>query len=60
MIFADSHGDSLDPAIDYIVYQQLLTTNGAKCVDAAAHAPIPSGGPIDTFRKAPPLAENDF
>ena len=60
VMFADSHGDSLDPSLDYIVYQQLMTPNGAKCVDPASHAPIPGGGAIDTFRKAPPLSDADF
>lgn len=57
-IFADSHGDALDPNLDYIVYQQLLTSWGDKCVDPAGHAPISAA--IDTFRKAPPLSEADF
>ena len=60
VIYADSHGNSLDPSLDYIVYQQLMTANGAKCVDPAAHTPIPAGGAIDTFRKAPLLSEADF
>jgi prepilin-type N-terminal cleavage/methylation domain-containing protein len=58
VIFADGHGGVLAPDTDYIVYQLLLTTNGAKPVDPAAHAPISAA--IDTFRKAPPLAANDF
>jgi prepilin-type N-terminal cleavage/methylation domain-containing protein len=58
VIFADSHGKAMDPGLDYIVYQQLLTTNGDKCVDPAAHSPISAA--IDTFRNAPPLSDADF
>ena len=58
VIFADSHGDALDPKLDYIVYQQLLTTNDSKCVDPESHTPISPA--INTFRKAPPLSEKDF
>lgn len=58
VIFADGHGDALDPNLDYIVYQQLLTSWGEKCVDPASHASISAA--IDTFRKAPPLSDADF
>jgi prepilin-type N-terminal cleavage/methylation domain-containing protein/prepilin-type processing-associated H-X9-DG protein len=60
VIFADGHGTSLQPSIDYIVYQQLLTSNGAKCVDPANHGATGPGTAIDQFRKAQPLAEKDF
>jgi len=56
VIFADSHGRSLDPAIDYVVYQQLMTPNGAKCVDPAN----PPGDAILLYQTAPPLSESDY
>ena len=59
--FADSRVDFLAEDIDYIVYQQLLTPHGRKCVDTRNWtANLASGEPIDTFRKAPPLSEADF
>lgn len=57
-IFADGHGDSLSNQLDYIVYQQLLTTHGAKCIDPAN--PNDTTGAIDAFRAAPPLSEADL
>jgi prepilin-type N-terminal cleavage/methylation domain-containing protein/prepilin-type processing-associated H-X9-DG protein len=60
VIFADGHGSSLQPTIDYIVYQQLLTPYGAKCVDPTDHTAIGPGTPINQFRTAQPLAEKDF
>lgn len=60
VIFADGHGDSLSPDIEYVVYQQLLTTHGAKCVDPGVP---PSDNPtpeIQIFRDLPLLSESDF
>jgi prepilin-type N-terminal cleavage/methylation domain-containing protein len=58
-VFADGHGTSIDVNIDYTVYQQLLTTHGAKCSDPAVPSNSQPQAIID-FRNAPPLAESDF
>jgi prepilin-type N-terminal cleavage/methylation domain-containing protein/prepilin-type processing-associated H-X9-DG protein len=58
-MFADGHGRAIEPSIDYIVYQQLMTPNGAKCVDPRNWTVSP-GDPIDQFRKAAPVAEKDI
>jgi prepilin-type N-terminal cleavage/methylation domain-containing protein/prepilin-type processing-associated H-X9-DG protein len=57
VVFADGHGSSIRPEIDYIVYQQLLTTNGSKCVDSANWKDTSI---ISTFRGAPPLTQADY
>jgi prepilin-type N-terminal cleavage/methylation domain-containing protein/prepilin-type processing-associated H-X9-DG protein len=56
--YADNHAGFLREDIDYIVYQQLLTPNGRKCVNPAN--PTVITGAIETFRNAPPLSEADF
>ena len=58
--FCDGHGESISDDIDYIVYQQLLTPNGRKCVDPVDPAANPPSLPIQTFRAAPPLAEDSY
>ena len=59
--FCDGHGGFLRDDIDYIVYQQLMTPNGRKCVDPRDHLDnLNNGEPIDVFRKAPPLSEDDY
>jgi prepilin-type N-terminal cleavage/methylation domain-containing protein/prepilin-type processing-associated H-X9-DG protein len=58
--FCDGHGAFLRDDIDYIVYQQLMTPNGRKCVDPMAWTPVNPGDPIDLFRKAPPLSEDSY
>jgi hypothetical protein len=58
VIFADGHGSSLQPTIDYLVYQQLLTPNGAKCVDPSDWNTIPAA--INAYRKAPLISEKDI
>lgn len=63
VIFADGHGQSLASDIDYQVYQALLTSNGAKCVDVTDHTNVGSNlgtDPIFTFRTRPPLNEQDY
>jgi prepilin-type N-terminal cleavage/methylation domain-containing protein/prepilin-type processing-associated H-X9-DG protein len=55
--FCDGHGDFIVDSIDYIVYQQLLTPDGRKCVDPAGTATI---NEIQKFQAAPPLAEDDY
>jgi prepilin-type processing-associated H-X9-DG protein len=56
--FCDGHGMFLRQDIDYVVYQQLMTPNGRKCVDAASNNP-PSNI-IKAFQNAPPLSENSY
>jgi prepilin-type processing-associated H-X9-DG protein len=62
--FCDSHTDFLRDDIDYVVYQQLLTSNGRKCVDPRDHnagvKPPDSTHPIYKFRAAPPLSERSY
>ncbi len=53
--FCDGHSMYLRDDIDYIVYVQLMTPNGRKCVDPANHA-----NNLTPFRNAPPLAEKDY
>jgi prepilin-type processing-associated H-X9-DG protein len=56
--FCDGHSQYLRDDIDYVVYVQLMTPNGRKCVDPVQHTPPPSS--IQAFRAAPPLAEKDY
>lgn len=61
VVFADAHCTSIEPDLDYIVYQQLMTPNGAKSVDAEDHnASLMMGDPIHMFRTAAPLSESDY
>jgi prepilin-type processing-associated H-X9-DG protein len=53
--FCDGHGAFIRDDIDYIVYQQLMTPNGRKCVD-----PMDHDADMSAFRNAPPLAEDDY
>jgi hypothetical protein len=57
-VFLDGHTSSIQPDISYIVYQQLLTPNGRKCVDPEDWNN--DTGAIGIFRAAPPLSERDF
>jgi len=60
VIFCDGRGQFLRDSIDYVVYQQLITTNGRKCVDPMdpmADPPLPA---IQAFRTAPPLSDQDY
>ena len=57
--YCDGHGGFLRDDIDYIVYQQLMTPNGRKCVDPTNHNLV-QGTPIEVFRTAPPLSEDDY
>jgi prepilin-type processing-associated H-X9-DG protein len=59
VIFADGHGDSISPEIDYTVYQRLMTPNGRDCVDPMNHT-VGSGDIIDQFRRAAPVSEKDY
>jgi len=56
-VFADSHTKSIDPSIDYDVYQRLMTSEGRKCVDPRDHSDLTE---IDAFRKLPPLVAGDY
>lgn len=59
--FCDGHGMFLRDDIDYVVYQQLMTSNGRKCVDPTNwKAETNAGQSIYQFRTAPPLAEKDY
>jgi prepilin-type N-terminal cleavage/methylation domain-containing protein/prepilin-type processing-associated H-X9-DG protein len=59
--FCDGHIEFLSDNIKYVVYQQLLTARGRKCVDPVGHMlNLNPGRPIHTFRNAPPLSEADF
>jgi prepilin-type N-terminal cleavage/methylation domain-containing protein/prepilin-type processing-associated H-X9-DG protein len=58
--FCDGHGEFISDSIDYIVYQQLLTPNGRKCVDPMQPNASPPPPAIQAFRAAPPLAEDDY
>jgi prepilin-type N-terminal cleavage/methylation domain-containing protein/prepilin-type processing-associated H-X9-DG protein len=61
VVFCDGHCQYLTDDIDYILYQQLLTAQGRKCVDPVDHtANLQPGEPIHTFRNAPPLSAADF
>jgi prepilin-type N-terminal cleavage/methylation domain-containing protein/prepilin-type processing-associated H-X9-DG protein len=56
--YCDGHSSYLRDDIDYIVYVQLMTPNGRKCVDPTDHS-IATGA-IKSYRTAPPLAQKDF
>jgi prepilin-type processing-associated H-X9-DG protein len=56
--FCDGHSQFLRDDIDYVVYVQLMTPNGRKCVDPKS--PTPPSASIQAFRAAPPLAEKDY
>jgi prepilin-type processing-associated H-X9-DG protein len=62
--FCDGHTEFLRDDIDYVIYQQLLTTNGRHCVDPRDHnagvKPPAPAHPIYKFRTAPPLSEKDY
>ncbi|TWU00535.1 hypothetical protein Pla108_14870 [Botrimarina colliarenosi] len=58
IIMASGSGRSIDPDIDYVVWQQLMTTKGSKCVDPVDHT-ITTGA-INDFRTAAPLSSTDF
>jgi prepilin-type N-terminal cleavage/methylation domain-containing protein/prepilin-type processing-associated H-X9-DG protein len=62
--FCDGHGSFLSNDIDYVIYQQLLTPNGRKCVDPKDHdngvKPQNVNSAIYKFRSAAPLNQNDF
>jgi prepilin-type processing-associated H-X9-DG protein len=62
--FCDGHTDFVRDNIEYVVYQQLLTANGRKCVDPrdnlAGVKPTDPNHAIHKFRIAPPLAEEDY
>jgi prepilin-type N-terminal cleavage/methylation domain-containing protein/prepilin-type processing-associated H-X9-DG protein len=56
--FCDGHGYFLRDDIDYVVYQQLMTPNGRKCVDPTRSAS--TAATITAFENRPPLAEKDY
>lgn len=64
VVFCEGNGRFLREDIDYIVYQQLLTSNGRKCVDPTdwdnGVNPIDTNSPIYMFRTAAPLSDADY
>jgi prepilin-type processing-associated H-X9-DG protein len=58
--FAGGNVTSIEPSIDYIVYQQLMTPHGAKCVDPQDVDNTDPGTPIHFYRTYPPLTESDY
>jgi prepilin-type processing-associated H-X9-DG protein len=62
--YCDGHIEFLRQDIEYGVYQRLLTSNGAKCVDPLDHNngvnPPKPESPIYKFRHLPPLADSDY
>ena len=54
--FCDGHSQYLRDDIDYVVYVQLMTPNGRKCVDPYRRLQESH----NAFRSAPPLAEKDY
>ncbi|MEO1496910.1 MAG: DUF1559 domain-containing protein [Planctomycetota bacterium] len=60
-VMCDGSGRALSPDIDYIVYQQLLTANGAKCVDPVDHTEgLAPGQYMNAYRVAPPLNSESY
>jgi type II secretory pathway pseudopilin PulG len=60
-IFCGGEGRYIRDDIDYIVYQQLLTANGKKCVDPVNFDNyLNNGEPIYVFRNAPPISDDDY
>jgi prepilin-type N-terminal cleavage/methylation domain-containing protein/prepilin-type processing-associated H-X9-DG protein len=60
VVFVDGHSTSIQPEMDYVVYQRLMSPNGRKSVDPTNWNAVPAGGAIESFRNAPPLSERDF
>ena len=58
VVMADGHGQTIEPGVNYTVYQRLLTVQGAKCVDPVRHDPV--SPVIDQFRQLPALAAGDY
>lgn len=60
VMFADGHGRAIPPEIDYVVYQQLMTPNGRKCVDPEDHSNMNKSQEMQTFIRAAPVSEKDL
>lgn len=60
VVFADGHGQSINPDIDYTVYQRLLTTDQRKCVDPKSHTTTGTGTAIFEYRRLAPLVQADY
>jgi prepilin-type processing-associated H-X9-DG protein len=56
VVFVDGHGDAIEPAVDYVVYQQLLSAKGRNSTDPVN----PPGLAIQVYQNAPPLSENSY
>jgi prepilin-type N-terminal cleavage/methylation domain-containing protein/prepilin-type processing-associated H-X9-DG protein len=60
VVYADGHGSSINPDIDYVVYQQLLTPRGSKCVDPHAKRGDNPTEAILEFRTQRPISVDDL
>jgi prepilin-type N-terminal cleavage/methylation domain-containing protein len=61
VVFADSHAGSINPDIDYTVYQRLITAKGTKCVDPIDHqGRLNPGEFIHKMRNSAVLSERDY
>jgi prepilin-type N-terminal cleavage/methylation domain-containing protein len=58
VMFAGNNVRAIEPNIDYLVYQQLMTPNGTKCVNPTNW--LDNGTATTTFRTSPPVAEKDI
>lgn len=60
VVYAGGNGSSINPDIDYVVYQQLLTPRGSKCVDPHARRSDPPSAAILEFRTQRPISADDL
>ncbi len=60
VVFAGGNGSSINPDIDYIVYQQLLTPRGSKSVDPHARRGDAPTAAMQEFRTQRPISEDDL
>lgn len=60
VVYADSHGSSINPDIDYVVYQQIMTPRGSKCVDPHAKRGDSPSEAILEFRTQRPISDDDL
>jgi prepilin-type processing-associated H-X9-DG protein len=60
VMFADGHGRAIAPEVDYVVYQQLMTPNGRKCVDPEDHTNNTRSAVMQVFVRSAPVSEKDL
>ena len=58
VVMASGASRSIEPDIDYVVWQALMTPEGRECVNPRDHDN--TAGAITTFRNAAPLSASDF